>query len=222
MSPAAEDKKASGKAAKLGGKEFEETFKPKKGASAKELEDPKSKGKKKKKKGPKPIIFIIVIVVLLGGSFAFLYLSGNLTKALSMVGLGPPQPSASVSLEEQQKALDQKAAELKAKEQTLTELQAKLDKQKAAQASAAASPSASPTFETYRAGLSAEKLAELKQVGSIYSKMDAAAAVTIMTKIYDAQQIAVIVYYMNPAAAALVLAKLEPALSASVTKLLTS
>jgi flagellar motility protein MotE (MotC chaperone) len=43
-----------------------------------------------------------------------------------------------------------------------------------------------------------------------------------MTKIYDVRQIAIIIYYMRPASSAQVMAKLDPALAADVTELLTS
>jgi flagellar motility protein MotE (MotC chaperone) len=218
MSPAAEKQKtAQDRSGKLGGKDFEETFKPK-GTTVKELEEPKGK-KKKKKSGPKVLIIIIIIILLLAGSAAALYFSGNLNNVLSMVGLAPSTPSQSI--EEQQAALDQKAAELDAKAQELDKLQLKLDAQQAALESASAAPSASPTFEAILSGFSEEKLKELKQVGAIYSKMDPAAAAAIMLGIYDSTQIAVIVYFMQPAASALLLAKLDPSLAGDVTKIMT-
>ena len=224
MSPAADTQRsASAKSSKLGGKEFEETFKPKsRDGSAKEPEG--KKGKKKKAGFPKLIIIIMIIVVLLGGAGTALYFSGMLNPVLAKAGLIKASPG--ISLADQQAALDKKAADLVAKESTLNELQKKLDAQQATAAAsasaAAASPSVSPTFETLLTGLSTEKLTELQQVGSIYSKMDPTAAVAIMTKIYDTKQIAVIIYYMQPAVAALVLAKLDPTLAANVTKLLTN
>ena len=220
MSPAAEaQKSAQDRSGKLGGKDFEETFKPK-NAAVRELGDPKAKPKKKKKKGPKAVIILIVILLLLGGSAAALYFSGNLNNALALVGLSKTVQEPSLAT--QQAALDQRAAELDAKEKELVDLQKKLDAQQAELENTEASPSANPTFESILSGFSEEKLKELKQVGAIYTKMDPAAAAAIMLGIYDSTQIAVIVYHMQPAAAALLLAKLDPSLAGDVTQIMTS
>ena len=190
--------------------------------AAKKPEAPK--GKKKRKGSKVLIIFLIIfliLIVLLGGSGAGLYFTGNLNGILEKTGLVKPS-STGPSIAEQQAAIDKKAAELSDKEQTLSDLQKKLDRQKAALASAEAAASASPTFSKTLAGMSAEKLAELKKVGLMYSSMDAAAAAAIMVKLYDQLQIAVIVYNMQPAASALLLSKLDPELAAGVTKLMTN
>jgi flagellar motility protein MotE (MotC chaperone) len=158
---------------------------------------------------------------LLAGAVAALYFSGNLNYVMGLVGLSKPAATATTTIEDQQKALEQQAADLAAKEEALSELQKKLDEQQAA-LDAQSVPSPSPTFETVLAGLSEEKLSEIKQVGAIYSKMDPAAAAEIISKIYDTQHIAIIIYNMQPAASALVLAKLDPALAADVTTLLAS
>ena len=218
MSPAAELKRAAPeKPGKLGGKDFADTFKPK--GTVKELVEPKAKKKKKKSKA-KIIIILIVIIVLLGGSAAALYFSGNLNAVLAVVGLAKADQGLSIA--EQQAALDQKASDLAAKEQELDEHQKKLESQQAALDSASASPSASPSFETILSGYSEEKLADLKRVGVIYSKMDPAAAAAIMLGIYDSTQIAVIVFHMQPAASALLLAQLDPSLAGDVTMIMTS
>jgi flagellar motility protein MotE (MotC chaperone) len=226
MSPAAEAQRPS-RSAKLGGKEFEETFKPKsRESTAKDLEDKKGKEKpKKKKSGFRKVIFILLaLIILMGGAVAALYFSGNLNAVFEAVGL--KKSAAVMTLEERQAALDQREATLDEREKELGELQKKLDAQQQAfddaQGAADASAAADRTFEEIRSGFSEEKLAELKQVGAIYSKMDAAAAASIMTNLYNEQQIAVIIYYMQPAAAALVLANLDAQLAAGVTKILTS
>jgi flagellar motility protein MotE (MotC chaperone) len=226
MSPAAEARRTS-RAAKLGGREFEEAFKPKSMEStAKELEEKKGREKKKKKKsGFRTIIFILsALIILIGGAAAALYFSGNLNAVFETVGL--KKPEAVITLEERQAALDWREAALNEREQELNVLQEKLEAQQKeleeARREASASAAANRTFEEIRSGFSEEKLAELKQVGAIYSKMDPAAAASIITNIYDEKQIAVIIYHMQPAAAALVLANLEAQLAAGVTKILTS
>jgi flagellar motility protein MotE (MotC chaperone) len=227
MSPAAETKKPS-KSDKLGGKEFEETFKPKgRDSTAKQLEektDKKNEDKKKKSGFPKIIIFLMIFIVLVAGAGAALYFSGSLSTVFEAVGL--KKPTAAVTIEEQQAALEQREAALDEKEQSLDKLQAELDARQQtleeAESAAAVSADANRTFEEIRSGFSEEKLAELKQVGAIYSKMDAAAAAAIIENIYNEQQIAVIVYNMQPAAAALVMAKLDASLAANVTGILTS
>lgn len=233
MSPAADTQKSSSKSGKLGGKEFEETFKPKSRDNVDEndIEDKKGKkgkkGKKdkKKKSGFRKIILILMIfIVLVVGAGAALYFSGNLNTIFETVGL--TKPPAEITIEQKQAALDQREAALNEREQGLNDRQTQLDTQQKAfddaQSAASASADANKPFEEILAGFSEEKLAELKQVGSIYSKMDATAAAVIMTKIYDDKQLAVIVYYMQPAASALVLAKLDPALAAGVTQILTN
>lgn len=223
---------AEAKSNKLGGKEFEETFKPKSRDSIadKDIEDTgkkkknkkKDSGKKKKSGFPKLVLILMIVLVLIGGAGAALYFSGNLTTVFEAVGL--TKPPEEVALEDKQAALDQRETALNEREKTLNELQAKLDAQQKAlddaESAAIASAEANRTFEEIRAGFSDEKLAELKQIGAIYSKMDAVAAAAIMTKIYDDQQIAVIIYYMQPAASALLLSKLDISLAASVTQLL--
>ncbi|UOO37327.1 hypothetical protein IZU99_08700 [Oscillospiraceae bacterium CM] len=222
MSPAS----TAGKPGKLGDKEFEEAFKPgTKGV-------PADKVGKAKKKSPlvMVVIIVLIILVLIAGGVAGLYLTGNLNPLLQAVGLGS---LVDTSQGDRAAALDAREAALNAREQALNDLQKQLDDQ-AAQSSTA--PSTSPsgtdgqtttttstqTLEELLTGLSTEKLTELQQVGAIYSKMDAVSAGAIMTKVYDAQQIAVIVYYMQPAAAALLLSKLDPQLAADVTKILAS
>lgn len=251
MSPAADKQKGtSAKGGKLGGKEFEEAFKPNGKAAAEGAEGGK-KGKKGKldkagkKKKPKILVVIIVILVLLvmvGGAGAFLYMSGNLNKlidqGLRAVGLqlissqtASPSPSASTSPD---------VAETSPGASPSPQASASISPVQPSASGALTSPGVSPTvspgvsasaspsagttqsFESLRSSFSDEKLTELKQVGTIYSKMDAAAAAAIMTKIYDVKQIAVIVYYMQPAASAQVLAKLDPTVAANVTKLMTS
>lgn len=218
MSPEAESvKTAPSRSGKLGGKNFEETFKPNK-AIARDLEEPKGKKKKKKSKG---LVIFLVIIVLLAGSGAALYFTGFLNDALAMLGLS--KPSEGFTISELQAALDEKTTELEAAVKEINALQAELEAQQAQLDSvAAAAPSANPSFETILAGFSEEKLTELKQIGTIYSKMDPAAAAAIMLGIYDSTQIAVIVYYMQPAASALLLEQLDPALAGDVTLIMTS
>ncbi len=226
MSPAVEARQMPG-TRKLGGKEFEETFKPKsRDSTVKALEDKNDKKKSKKKKSAarKIIIFLMIIIVLVGGAGAALYFSGNLNAVFEAVGL--KKTATAVTIEEQQATLIKREAELNEKEQKLAELQEKLDvRQKAleeAENAAVAEAAASRTFEESRSDYTEGKLAELKQVGAIYSKMDSAAAAAIMEAIYDEKQIAVIIYYMQPAAAATVMANMDANLAASVTKILTS
>lgn len=225
MSPAAGAKtSAPSKAGKLGGSQFEETFRPKsRESTARELADDKGKrsGKDGKKRSRFPIVLIIILIilVLLGGSVAVLYFSGNLTKlidgALNAVGLqmissASAPPAAETP--EPADSLDYFGGSIDIIEEAKPGVSEPVE----------ATPTPPKTFEEIRAGFSEEKLAELKQVGTIYSKMDPEAAAKIMTKIYDVRQIAIIIYYMRPASSALVLAKLDPALAAEVTTLLTS
>lgn len=222
MSPAA-GKTAAINTKTMGGKEFEETFRPKGGniVSGK-LANEKTVVKKKRKKSVfiKILIILLALIVLLGGSVAALYFSGNLTAVFNLVGLQLP---SGPSIAERQAALDHREAELKAFEQSLNELAEELDARQAAlEAAENTPPVTETTFEEIRAAFSDEKLSELQQLGVIYSKMDPAAAAAIMTEIYDADQIAVIVYNMKPAAAALVLEKLAPALAADVTEILAN
>ncbi len=228
MGPAAEAQKATmSKSSKLSGKEFEETFKPKsRDIAAKDLEDKgknkNEKGKKKKSGFRKILIILMILLVLVGGAGAALYFSGSLTTVFEAIGLAPPGVGSTI--EDQQAALNLRETALNEKEQSLIELQANLDAQQKAlddaASAASASAAANRTFEEIRADFTEEKFAELKQLGSIYSKMDATAAAAIMTEMYDEQQIAVIVYQMQPASAALVLANLDTVLAASVTQIM--
>lgn len=226
MSPAkTNEKSASTKAEKLGGKEFEETFKPKKNPTEKDLVDKKDDKKgKKKKSGPRNVIVIfMIIVVLIAGAGAALYFSGNLTTVFALIGL--TEEPIGMTLEEQQAALEQKKTELNTKEQALNELQAQLDAQQealdSAKSTAQAEALANRTFEETRLSFSSEKLSELQQIGVIYSKMDPTAAAAIMTELFDTKQIAIIIYYMPPAAAALVMEKMDAGLAAGATEILT-
>lgn len=69
----------------------------------------------------------------------------------------------------------------------------------------------------YLRGLGDEKVKELKNLGSIYSKMDAETAADIMARLYDVTHIAMIIYHMDTTAAAEVLAALSPDTAAKVT-----
>lgn len=221
MSPAAEKTAVSKQ--KMGGKEFEEAFKPKNSniVYGKLANEKETKKKKKKKTGfGKILIILILIVVLIGGAGAALYFSGNLTAVFDAVGL--KLPSKGPSIAEQQAELDRRKAELDTYEQSLNELKAELDDRQAALEEAQMPEVQDTTFEGIRAGFSEEKLTELQQIGTIYSKMDATSAAAIMTQLYDSQQIAVIVFYMQPAASAAVLEKLDPELAADVTRIMAS
>lgn len=227
MSPTAVAQKPASTKSKLGGKEFEETFKPKNNAAEKNVEDKKGrKGKKdKKKKSPfgRIVLILIIVIVLVGAAGAALYFSGNLNAVFEAVGL--KKPEAVLSIEQREAALDQREAALQAREQSLSERESELDIQtkalEDAQSAASAAAEANRTFEEIRAGFSEEKLAELKQVGAIYSKMDPIAAAAIITEIYDDQQIAIIIYNMQAAASAQLLAKLDAGLAARVTQIMT-
>lgn len=223
MSPA-DVKAASLKSTKLVGKQFEETFKPKKTDNIKNIET--VKGKKKKSVVKRLVIILVILIVLIGGAGAALYFSGNLDAVFTAIGLPPLFDTGAITIEEQQAALDAREAALNAREKELSSQQETLAAQRQALdddiAAAEASANANRTFEEIRAGYSEEKLTELKQVGSIYSKMDAEAAAAIITEMYDNRQIAVIIYYMQPAASALVMANLDPELAADVTEILAS
>lgn len=235
------EKATASKSGRMNGKEFEETFKPKKSdnltdagsgeeKAQKGKKNKKDSGEKEKKKKPvlRAIIIISMVLMLIIASLVALYVSGNFSsifdKAISAVGLTDVLKSGdseSSSIREQQAALEQRTADLDAREEELNALQEKLDKQTAElDGTLTETATTSESFEDIRAGFSEEKLTELKQVGVIYSKMDAAAAAEIMTRIYDTQQLAVIIYYMQPAASAALLAELDAGLAADVTQML--
>jgi flagellar motility protein MotE (MotC chaperone) len=202
-------------------KEFAETFKPKKGDAGLE-KAMKEVPKKKKRRFLKIIIILLIFVLLIGGAAAALYFSGNLNSVLNLVGLSLPQANVGASLEQREAALDKREADLTAWEETPGELETRLNEQQAALDEKEAQENEEKTFEEILAGLSEQKLAELEQVGVIYSKMDPAAASAIMTELYNTRQIAVIIYYMKPAASALALEAMDSELAAGVTEILMS
>ncbi|NLA87653.1 MAG: hypothetical protein GX847_10335 [Clostridiales bacterium] len=224
MSSAAEAQRQYN-SSKLGGKEFSEAFKPRsRETTARELEDKKGRGKAKKKKSGfrRLIIIVLILIILISGAGAALHFSGNLNVVFEAVGL--KKPAAMLTVEERQASLDRREAALDEREQELNERQKTLEVQQTALEDALRAADAAAaenrTFEEIRSGFSEEKLAELKQVGIIYSKMDAAAAASIIANIYEEQQIAVIIYHMQPAAAALVMANMDARLAADVTEIL--
>jgi flagellar motility protein MotE (MotC chaperone) len=129
-------------------------------------------------------------------------------------------------LDKKQAELDQRETDLNTRETALKEKESALTSTSTTDSTSTSSTTTSSTdiqsstdFESMLKALSDEKLTEIKKLATIYSKMDAAAAATVMEGMYSNDDIALIVYYMTPASAASVLAKMNATLAASITTL---
>lgn len=198
---------------------FEKAFKPNKsdvnfGVTTNE------RAKKKKKSPVKGIVIVAILVVLLGGAGTAAYFFGYLDPMLMKFGI--IKSEAELSLEQRETALNKRLKELDEREKSLNLAEEVLSKERKTLENEKAAAAAVKTFEEIKSELSEQKLEEIKKVALIYSTMDTAAAATVITKVYNTEDIAAIIYYMKPDAAALLLAKLDTALAANVTKMLLS
>ncbi len=200
---------------------FEKAFKPNKtdvnfGVATNE------KVKKKKKSPVKKIIIIAALLLVLGGAGTAAYFFGYLDPVLLKVGIKKSEAVASLeqreaNLEKRRRELDEREKSLNMAEDVLGKERKKLESDKAAAAAAVVE-----TFEEIKSNLSEQKLEEIKKVALIYSTMDTSAAATVITKVYNTDDIAAIIFYMKPEAAAQLLAKLDTGLAANITKMLLS
>lgn len=223
-------------AARMQGKQFEETFKPSRVLPQAAAQAPEER--KKRKKGSRVLVFLLVLILLVAGGLAALWYSGTADVILETFGIPNFLPGAETrglkrqlearaqQLDLREELLDAREEQLSQKEQELLDLQDKLARREQslkrqqeeweAQVAAAKTMTVSELLPAY----TEEQRKALEQVGAIYAKMDPEAAAAVISELYDTQQIAVILYSMPPQAAAGVLEKLEPGLAAQVTAVL--
>lgn len=198
---------------------LEENLSPKKKGKGSAAEDSKldasgGAGKPKKKKKGKALRIIIILLLLAAiATIALWYLRiiPDPTGFWARKSLDEYQ----TQLDQQQTELDQKQAELDQREVDLNARETSISAQEST--ATGTTSASSDNFETILGKLSTEKITELQKLASIYTKMDAAAAASIMTGMYSNQDIALIIYYMKADAAALVLANMSTTLAATIT-----
>jgi flagellar motility protein MotE (MotC chaperone) len=220
------------------GKKFEETFKPSNRPVPPDAQEINRNPKKRKGGARRAIIIILVLLLLVAAGAAALVFTGTADVILESFGIpnflpGAETRSLQYQLEQRAHQLDQREQLLNDREDMLSQRETELMEQSdrldireknlkrqqeewEAEIEAAKEMTIADILATY----SDDKLQSMRQVGAIYSKMDAEAAAAIVSELYDAQQIAAICYSMQPQAAALMLEKLEPELAAEVTAIL--
>ncbi len=191
-------------------------------------EDTKKKGKKEKKgkegkkekKGGFLGVFIMLLLVLLalGGLVASVFFNwlGIRDTMIGMLGSLDP---AYVTNEERAAALELKSTELSEREATIASDEARLAQLEVDLQGEVAEQQAQQTELTplYRRNLPEDRILELQNLGSIYSKMDAASAAAILPELYTIADMATILFYMNQTVAAEVLAGIDADLAADIT-----
>lgn len=198
--------------------------KDKKGAKA-------GKGQQPKERGGFPFIIIplaliVVLLIGLGASifFDFFQVRTGLINFLS--SLDSQNHSYAETLQQRDEALTTREAEMAAQQEDLQRQQDKLKsdetklnkrtadlderERKLTELEIAATP-------IYRGELSDEKLAELKNLGKIYSSMSPESAANILPQLYSAVDMAAVLFYMDKTAAAAVMELLSPEISAQIT-----
>jgi flagellar motility protein MotE (MotC chaperone) len=140
----------------------------------------KTKGKKKGK-----AVAFIILGLLLAAAIAIVVLAAvkNLFGGRDMIisfitSLDP----AYESLETREQALDEKELELSEKEEELASKEASLAEQ-AAELKSAQEAGENSSFEVIIAGLSEERVSQLKQLAEIYSGMDATLAAEAISEL---------------------------------------
>ncbi|MPM03690.1 hypothetical protein SDC9_49957 [bioreactor metagenome] len=205
-------------------RKFEDAFKPKKDNNVNfgVLKNEKKAQKKIKKSKKKTLLLILVLIIAIGAAGAALYFTGLLNPVLERIGLRQPAAETQLSIEERETLLDLKETELNKKEETLNQREKQLEEKDLAQQTQSDGNETAKSFSEMIKGLSEDELSYLKKVSSIYSKMDAAEAATILTGIFDLTEISSILYYMQPAVSAAVLEQMEPAKAAEITQIMLS
>ncbi len=189
-----------------------------------EEQETDKKGRKKKKKEKKPKrkkgkLFLFIFIILLIGAFcAAVYLDyfEIRTKMIDFLSSFDPEY---VAYTEKVAEAEQKLVELETWEGVLTEQENSLAQRTADldDREVEISEQSVSSQLLYRGNLSDERIAELQNLGNIYSTMDPAAAAEILPQLYGVIDMAAIIYYMDESAAATLLSLLNSALAAQIT-----
>jgi flagellar motility protein MotE (MotC chaperone) len=183
-----------------------------------------------KKSGfPKVLLLLALLLALLLVAGVCLFFDlfswrGNLLSALA--SLDPEYSSYSELLAERETGLNSRENALDLREQELASREAALAAQSDSQQRQAAALDArekelngrrldlTPLF---RKDISEEKLTELKNLGKIYSGMEAEAAAQALSLLNGPVEMAEVLFYMDKKAASALMAALKPELAAQIT-----
>jgi len=210
---------------------MEKKEKPPKAPKPQKEKAPKQKKQKKAKgeKGgfPKILLLLAALTALLivAGVVYYFDLFAARSNVLyaanqALASLDPTYRHYSEILTERENALSAKEQALQQWEDTLTKDDDRLQK-RAADLNAREKRLNDQQLSTtplFRQEISEEKLAELKNLGKIYSGMETEAAVKALSQLSGPMEIAEVLFYMDKNAAADVLAAFNPELTAQITR----
>ena len=176
-------------------------------------------GKKKKKKMVVVIVPILVAaVIVMAVMIVTKNLFGGRDTVLSMLSSMDPDYETAQERELSLNALEE---ELSSREESLAKNEAALAEDLAEleeKSAAIHQEETNSSFELYIAGLSEERISQLKQLGTIYSNMEAEQAASALSEIGSEMDMAVVIYYMEPESSAEVLNCMDSELAAQVTE----
>ena len=172
-------------------------------------------------------IFVLLLAVGVGvvGYFIIRHDQWSLrSRAIDQLNLIDPQTytykqrleAELETLNDRELALNERAAKIASDEQRLDRRKTELDKRE----SDLNVRDATPRAPIYRQPLSDQQLADMKSIGKTYENMDPTDAARIMATLYNAEDMAAIVYYMSERGAAAVLTEMDVRLAARITDLL--
>ena len=205
-----------------------------------------STGKPKRKKGKIILFSILGLLVILIAGFIFEEISWNYLGTrdvfLDFVNRIDPEYKETVHLtvERNEAALDKREADLEELKVSLDTRKTELDEREQSLKSLEADTNAGfdrrrtqlDKLETelkaredrltpiYRTPMSEEALADMTSLSKTYSAMTPEAAADILANIYDAQDVAAILYYMSEKSAGAILSVMDAELAAEVTEIL--
>ena len=202
--------------------------KEKKGKRGKKAGEEEGEEPVKERRGFPKILFLIAFLVallLVAGAFYYFNLFSVRSIVLNaannaLASLDPEYRHYNAMLSERENALNARENELRQQEEALTREDDRLQRRSVAldaREKALAEEQLHPT-PLFRKEITEEKLAELKNLGKIYSSMDAKDAAQALSLLSGPIEIAEVLFYMDKNAAADVLAALKPELAAQITR----
>lgn len=183
----------------------------------------KSGAKKKgssRKANPKVVLTAVAVLlaaaVIAGSVLAVTKnLFGGRDKLLAALSSMDPSFQSAESLKAE---LDRLEQDLSEREKKIASKETSLAKREQELESSLQEETRGGSLESYLADLSDERIAQIKQVGTIYSGMDSVQAASALSQLESVRDMAAVVYYMKAADAATVLGCMDAQLAAQITE----
>ncbi len=187
--------------------------------AAKQSKAPVKKGGSKKKAF---IAIIIVLLVATAIALSVMVVTKNLLGGRDVIiSFLTSMDSSYETLEDRDAALKAYEAELVSKEESVAKKESALAEKETElgkKAEALERDKINSSFELYIASLSEERITQFKQLGTIYSNMEAEPAAAALSQVGDPIDMAIVIYYMKPEFSAGVLNCMDAKLAAQITE----